>query len=94
VLDEEVEQHRQQDEERGDAPEGGEVGPVLVERHAAGLAERLLHQVVELAEPLVDPDIEADLQPGAGEDGCGAEDGPDEPAAAEEEATKHAGPDR
>jgi len=68
VLDEELQHHRDQHEQAGDVGEGPEVAEVFVEPDRARAAERVLDQVVEPAEPFVDPDVELDLVPGRDQD--------------------------
>ena len=41
---------------------------ILVERYGAGLAQGLLDQVVEIAEPIVDFDVKFDPSPGREQD--------------------------
>ena len=79
VADEEAREHRDGDGDEGDLGEREELAEVLLERHAVGLGEGLLDEVVEDAEPLVDHHVELDLEPGDEDDRGRPEDGPSRP---------------
>jgi hypothetical protein len=89
VLDEEVDHHGHGDVDHRDVQEGGELGPELRQRHAALGAQRLLHQVVEAAEPVVDLHVQLHPVPRREQDQDGAQDGPRPPAPGQEEGSEH-----
>ena len=68
MLDEEVGDDSDGHIEARDITERGQLPHVLVERYGAGFTQGLLDQVVEIAEPIVDFDVEFDLVPGREQD--------------------------
>ena len=90
MLGEEAGEHRDEHVKAGDLAEGGEQQEIFGERDRARFAQRLLHRVVEAAEPFVDLNVQLHLVPGGEQDQNAAADRPGPPLLVQEEGSKHA----
>ena len=79
VADEEAGDHRDGDRDEGDLREREQLAEVLPDRHAVRLRQRLLDEVVEGPEPLVDHHVELHLEPGDEDDRGRSEHRPSRP---------------
>ena len=89
VADVELEQHRHGDVDGGDLGEGQALCEKVGELHRPWLGQCLLQRVVEVSEPLVDPDVELHLVPSDRQDRDAAQQRPMHPPPVGEEGPEH-----
>ena len=80
MADDKAIEHGGDDIDRGDAEKGQEQSIVSVNCHVSGFCERVLYCVVECAEPIINHDIELNLEPGHENDDRRHHHRPQEPA--------------
>src|SRR4029077_18008554 len=92
MLDEELGEYGYGHIEACDSAESGQLPHIFVHRYCLGLAQGLLDQIVEIAEPFVDSDVEFHLVPGRKQDQRCAGKSPGYPPAEKKEGRKHGPP--
>ena len=77
VLGEEGQQYRHQHIGASQLGEGHEKTEKLVQRHVTGLGQRLLHNVIEAAEPIINGHINLHLIPSTEQNDCSSRPRPE-----------------
>ena len=91
VLDEKIEQHRNDDVHASNFCKSSQLRKELGQGDTARLGQRFLHNVIERAKPLVNAHIHLHLEPGSSQNQGTAQKRPQQPAFIQKERSKHNG---